>query len=184
MKQAILLIITALLITSSQMQQASNNMELLAVNNDRKVFADQINNAVLQDITELFKERLQKQFNSSDFAAVRIISAQDARTAGNALPLFLAALEGDLVRVSNLVSAYPESINLVDEYGNCILHYAIASGNENIVYLLVLNQESLLNTRNFEGETPIDFAQKVWGLHSSMYQLVEQLTQDAALTGS
>lgn len=75
---------------------------------------------------------------------------------------------------SMLIAAYPESVNVIDNYGRTPLHYAAQSGSVEVVRLL-LNARGRVDAVNKNGYTPLDLALICKPLTCKMTDIVELL---------
>jgi len=69
----------------------------------------------------------------------------------------LAAKTGSIGELLQLIKTEPQNINQSDDYGWTPLHFAVRTGNEEAVLILLKNGAKVSNT-NLRGSSPLHFA--------------------------
>lgn len=84
---------------------------------------------------------------------------QDKQKHLKEIELFIAAGKGDVYSVKRLIEQNAD-VDFADSDGNTALHYAVRSGNLDVVVLL-LDKVKDANTENNENESPLDVASRL-----------------------
>ena len=85
-------------------------------------------------------------------------------------PLHMAVEKGETGEFKDALKKYPFFINARDENGSTPLHLAAATGNNEILWMLI-NQGANINTRDIDGFTPMELAAQKE--HTAVVQLLQ-----------
>nr|XP_023019098.1 uncharacterized protein LOC111507943 isoform X1 [Leptinotarsa decemlineata] len=80
----------------------------------------------------------------------------------------------DLEKIKELI-AFGHSVNINDNHGNTPLHVAVIKKNLSIINFLLAEEDTVINPRNFQGQTPLFLAVK-----SGSFELAQCLVKNGA----
>lgn len=91
--------------------------------------------------------------------------------------LLEAAKSGAFIAVHSMLKI-GANVNEKDEKGNTALHYAAASGDKQILSILLGRKKIDLNSKNLTGQTPLD-----WAIANNRQEAISRLQKAGAVRG-
>ena len=99
----------------------------------------------------------------------------------NVTTLYVAAMQGDLVKVKALLNSNPDLVSSKDKYGEIPLYWAVQFVRKDIIELLLANKANVNTKDRLSGDTPLHIAAK-YG-HKDMAELLLANKADVNIKG-